>query len=263
MRSVQGSPTELFAHALDSHRLAVDTDPTQSTPLVVTLPTAGLTRSLLDAAADDPPVSTALVVARGLVEDLSDGARTRLAEIQAAAAGVRVASVSNPVVATPQWTLTLDTAVSQPVGQVVTDDVYDCYREIWERADPATIEFPPRSSLVETVARRLGDTAAEIVDRELDRTARGTRGLDLASLLLWAGAVEETTAPAVIDLLEETDVVSHQAVERRLSRLETEELLQTLPHHDGTPGRPSRQLSVAVELDDPAEPPDWVLAALT
>ena len=262
MRSVQGSPTELFAHALDSYRLAVDTDPTRSTP-VVTLPTPGLVRSFLDAVADDPPVSTALVVARGLVDDLSDGERTHLAEIRAATTGVRTASVSNPVIATPEWTLTIDTAVSQPVGQVVTDDVYDCYREVWDGAEPAAIEFPRRSSLVETVARRLGDTAAEIVDRELDRTTRGTRGLDLASLLLWAGAVEETTAPAVIDLLEETDVVSHQAVERRLNHLETEDLLQTLPRHDGTPGRPSRQLSVAVDLDEPAEPPDWVLAALT
>jgi len=262
VRSVQGSPTELFAHALDSHRLGVDTEPSQSPPVVVTLPTAGLARSFLDAA-DDPPASTALVVARGLVDDLSDGERSRLAEIQASAAGVRVASVSNPVVATPQWTLTLDTAVSKPVAQLTTDDVYDCYREVWDDAEPAGVEFPPRSSLVETVTRRLGDTAAEIVDRELDRTTRGTRGLDLASLLLWAGAVEETTAPTVIDLLEDADVVSHQAVERRLSRLETEGLLRTLPRHDGTPGRPSRQLSVAVDLDEPAEPPDWVLAALT
>ncbi len=261
MRSVQGSPTELFAHALDSHRLAVDTE--QSTPVVVTLPTTGLTRSFLDAAGDDPPASTALVVARGLVDGLSDGDRSRLAEIQASATGVRAASVSNPVVATPEWTLTVDTAVSQPVAQLTTDDVYDCYREVWERAQPAGVEFPRRSRLVERVARRVGDVAAEIVDRELDRTARGTRGLDLASLLLWAGAVEETTAPTVIELLEETGVVSHQAVERRLSRLETEELLQTFPRHDGTPGRPSRQLSVAVDLDDPAEPPDWVLAALT
>lgn len=259
MRSVQGSPTELFAHALDSHRLAVDTD--QSTPVVVTLPTAGLVRSFLDAA-DDPPVSTALVVAHGLVDDLSDGERSRLAEIQASAAGVRVASVSNPVVATSQWTLTLDTAVSEPVAQLTTDNVYDCYREVWEGAEPAGVEFPRRSSLVETVARRLGDTAAGIVDRELDRTTRDSRGLDLPSLLLWAGAVEETTAPTVIELLEDTGVVSHQAVERRLSRLETEGLVQTLPRHDGTPGRPSRQLSVAVELDDPAAPPDWVLAAL-
>lgn len=258
-RQLSGATDELLAATLDRHRLA-----TTASPVQVTLPTPGVVEAFLRV---DPPYPTPLsvVVPQQTVADVPQCLHPHLAAVhEREGCGVRAAPASTTVVSVPGETTLVDTDRPESLAVTGRGGGHDRYVDRWESAAEVTFDTPPRERLLAETAGRLGDRPKRVVARELDRTrARDRRGVDVVCLALWAGASANAAVRSVAELVEDLGIMSRGTVERRLERLRDEAgLIETFPFSDGSRGRPSRELRLDVDVDDPARPPDWVRAAL-
>lgn len=263
-RQISGRTDEVLRVLLDRYRLSV-----RESPVVLTLPESSVVESFLGVARETClPTPLSVVIPQRAVEELPQCLHPFLAAVDDRdGCQIRSAPTSTTVVSVPSETTVVDTDLPESLGLTSPGSAHEQYAALWESAVEARFDTPPHERLLSETERRLGAQSRSVVETELDRSrARSGREVDVVCLALWAGAVSNTSARAVIDLVESLDIMSRGTVERRLERLRDDEgLIDTLPLHDGTSGRPSRELRVGDDIDiaDPVDPPDWVRSVLS
>ncbi|MEZ3115623.1 DUF5821 family protein [Halobaculum sp. MBLA0147] len=250
MDSIEGQANKVFAALLDR----------VSEP-VVTLPARDETRAFLAALADREGSRVDLVLAEGVPDRLRWTTRIRAAAlVEQGRLSVRVGPAADVVVVDPETVGTFDPSVEPPVGLVGAADVYDRYRERFDRSEPVDLETPGRDTVLARTRETLGASAAETVAVETTRESLGS--LDPVSLLVWAGAEGEARVGEVIDTVRDLDVAAPRTVQRRIDSLADEGLITAVPVNDGGLGRPERRLRVAVDFDTDGSLPEPIRAAL-
>lgn len=229
---------------------------------IVTLPSRGLTYDCAEALAerdDHGPVQ--VLLGEHVESDLRWTTRARLADVQASDRGaVRVGTVTDIVVAGQRRVATLDRGVRPSIGYVGRCDARGVYERRWDAAESAALDTCGLETLSAEVAESFGPTAAEVATDVVSRRARGVP--DPVSLLVWVGAVAETTTQRVIEVADRLGVASRRTVHRRVEEFQSEGLVQPVPTESDGIGRPERRLHVAVELPEERRTPEPLVSAL-
>lgn len=256
MDSVRGEDKEVFEALLRE----------VSEPLV-TLPSVGNCRAFVRAIRESETDRTVRVLLdTGIADELSWRTQSLAADLRLdGVLSLRVGSVSDVVLIGESTVGMVDQSGTESVGLVGYESLRDYYDRRWERGASVDLDACPRSELIEAATETIGEPAGEVLRSESGRDpARSstTGDVDPVKLLVWGGAVAGAGVTDVREVVLERGLCARRTLERRIDALCEEGLVETPRRREGTPGRPERVLSLAVDVDDPTHPPDGIRAAL-